>query len=303
MRDLKIASIIVTYNRKKLLIENIKMLLKQTYKSDIIIIDNNSTDDTYEYLSKNLIFENKNVIYMNTNKNLGGAGGFEFGVRMAFEKGYDALWMMDDDGRPLRDDTLQLLIEEYSKNINKNKMLFINSLVINEENKLSFRFKEGINNLDESKLIEERIVYNHVNPFNGTLISKDLISKIGYPNKDFFIKGDENEYLLRAKKEGALVFTVLDSLYFHPKEPSKIITILGRKLWITDEVFWKEYYTSRNYTYINKNYKTINELIKFIIKRFINIFYYSDYRLKKAYYSIKGIIHGIYGNLGKVVSP
>ena len=49
-----IAAVIVTYNRKELLGENIQMLLKQTYPFDqIIIVDNCSTDGTDEYLQKN----------------------------------------------------------------------------------------------------------------------------------------------------------------------------------------------------------------------------------------------------------
>ena len=42
------AAIVVTYNRKELLKENIEKLLAQSFKSrlDIIIIDNASTDGT-----------------------------------------------------------------------------------------------------------------------------------------------------------------------------------------------------------------------------------------------------------------
>ena len=46
-----VSAVIVTYNRKKLLYENIKMLLCQTYKIDkIYVVDNCSTDGTYEFL-------------------------------------------------------------------------------------------------------------------------------------------------------------------------------------------------------------------------------------------------------------
>ena len=48
-----IAAVIVTYNRKELLAENINMLLKQTWPFDrIIIIDNCSSDGTEEFLQK-----------------------------------------------------------------------------------------------------------------------------------------------------------------------------------------------------------------------------------------------------------
>ena len=38
--------------------------------------------------------------YRNTGKNLGGAGGFCYGIRQAAAAGYDALWLMDDDTIP-----------------------------------------------------------------------------------------------------------------------------------------------------------------------------------------------------------
>ena len=46
-----LAAVIVTYNRKNLLAENIEMLLKQSrYIDKIFVIDNCSTDGTYEFL-------------------------------------------------------------------------------------------------------------------------------------------------------------------------------------------------------------------------------------------------------------
>lgn len=47
-----VIAIIVTYNRKELLKESIEALLQQTYKNfDILVIDNASTDGTYETIS------------------------------------------------------------------------------------------------------------------------------------------------------------------------------------------------------------------------------------------------------------
>ena len=49
----KIVAVVVTYNRKELLEENIKALLNQSYENlDILIIDNASTDGTEEVVKK-----------------------------------------------------------------------------------------------------------------------------------------------------------------------------------------------------------------------------------------------------------
>ena len=94
----KVVAVVVTYNRKKLLEECINALLMQTYSPlDILIIDNASTDGTNKLVAE---FSNSRVKYVNTGKNLGGAGGFQFGVKEAAKRNYDYLWLMDDDSIP-----------------------------------------------------------------------------------------------------------------------------------------------------------------------------------------------------------
>ena len=80
--DNLVAAIVVTYNRKTLLVENINALLSQTRadKLDVIIIDNASNDGTYDEI-KPLLDSNNNLYYTNTGDNLGGAGGFSYGIK------------------------------------------------------------------------------------------------------------------------------------------------------------------------------------------------------------------------------
>lgn len=90
------AAVVVTYNRKELLRLCIKKLLGQAGAScDIIVIDNASTDGTEKMIRSE--FQNLPVFYENTGKNLGGAGGFEYGAEKAVRMGYEYIWLMDDD--------------------------------------------------------------------------------------------------------------------------------------------------------------------------------------------------------------
>lgn len=93
------AAVVVTYNRKELLRQCITKLLRQKGIScDVIIIDNASTDGTEEMIHTE--FNQTTVIYENTGKNLGGAGGFEYGIEKAVRMGYEYVWIMDDDTLP-----------------------------------------------------------------------------------------------------------------------------------------------------------------------------------------------------------
>ena len=117
----KVMIVVVTYNRKKMLKECIEACLNQTYKDfTLLIVDNNSTDGTYEEVVKK--YENKQVKYINTNKNIGGAGGFNLGIKEAILQEYDFAWVMDDDSIP-EPNALESIIKK--KKILKNFLLFV----------------------------------------------------------------------------------------------------------------------------------------------------------------------------------
>ena len=56
------------------------------------------------------IIEGHEIIYFNTGKNLGGAGGFQYGLKVAHSLGYKFYWLMDDDTFP-EPGALKALIE------------------------------------------------------------------------------------------------------------------------------------------------------------------------------------------------
>ena len=76
---MKIAAVVVTFNRKEYLVKNIEALLAQVNAPmDILIIDNASTDGTEETIRHYM--DAGQIHYENTGENLGGAGGFNFGM-------------------------------------------------------------------------------------------------------------------------------------------------------------------------------------------------------------------------------
>ena len=84
MKNIKIAAVVVTYNRFVLLQKCIAALRDQTHKLDaIIVVDNASTDFTGEWLDKQ-----KDLIVIHQ-ANLGGSGGFHRGIKEAFERKFD----------------------------------------------------------------------------------------------------------------------------------------------------------------------------------------------------------------------
>lgn len=97
----RLVAVVVTYNRLAQLQVTLPRLLESA-EGDlqaVIVVDNASTDGTGEWLDGQGGTPRLDVIRCETN--LGGAGGFETGMRAAVER-YDPDWVvvMDDDARP-----------------------------------------------------------------------------------------------------------------------------------------------------------------------------------------------------------
>ena len=200
----KVIAVIVTYNRQKLLSECIEALRNQTRKIDkILVINNGSNDNTESWLQA------QNDLEFFTQKNIGSGGGFNTGINLAYQKEYDWIWLMDDDGYP-KNDALANLLEGADE-----KLCLRNCAVINKEDKNSFVWKTG--NYSGINEVNEQIIHNYAHPFNGTLLHREIIKKVGLPKKELFIWGDETEYYQRIITKYKIPFyTKTNSIHYHP---------------------------------------------------------------------------------------
>ena len=102
---------VVTYNRKRLLVDCLEALARQTRPVErVVLVDNASTDGTEEHVRASGLGERLEIDYLRLRRNGGGAEGFHYGVRAALETGCDWLWLMDDDCEP-RGDCLERLLD------------------------------------------------------------------------------------------------------------------------------------------------------------------------------------------------
>lgn len=302
-----LAAVIVTYNRKELLCQNIEMLLKQTKKIDtIFIVDNCSTDGTYEMLKRKNWCQGNQFRYIKTEENIGGAGGFYTGTKAAFEAGADWIVLMDDDGRAADENTFQVLFdaaEKFYMENKGNKKLFINTLVQKDE-LLSFKIGDIYTVDDALKASVNGLIEGEANPFNGTMVSRELVEAIGYPNKEFFIKGDEVNYKQRAFDAGAYVVTVIDSRYVHPRPETYEKNVLGRKVPFFVEAPWKEYYAARNFTYMYKQKRQYKGIaFELIFVKMLAIFSMRCKKSETIKMLVKGVVDGWRGKMGNTIKP
>lgn len=231
----KVSALVVTRNRLNMLKRTIQYLLNQSYPIDqIILVDNGSKDGTIDYLNNLKLPMQKKVIFQ---ENLGGAGGFKKGLEAFLDSDFEWCWLMDDDGWPA-EDALENLYPENSEGPK-----WRNSVVLDENNpdRLAFGlYVDGNLKTLKSDIIDSKIPIEFGNPFNGTLLHRTLVCKIGLPISEFFIKGDESEYQRRALRYGYKLRTYEKSYFFHPahREPNIIETDSSR--------IWVYYYKVRN---------------------------------------------------------
>lgn len=295
-----ICAVVVTYNRKELLLRNITAIMGQTYLTDILIFDNHSTDGTKEFLREKGVLDCDNIHYYESETNIGGAGGFSRGLRLAYDMGYDLFWLMDDDGYCYNKESLRKLIENLPKE--RNDFIINSTVICDDSRRMTFGFL-GITTYEQLVGSSNKGIYKgYINPFNGTLISKGCIEKIGYPKGEFFLYGDEHEYMLRALKKNVYVATVLDSLYYHPVNRK----IEYRKSWkynvpIKDEPVWKTFCDVRNNIYITKKYDGFKMVLIKIYVYITAARFKKQKRFKYIKYTILGIFDGLSSNFSRPI--
>lgn len=302
---MSLAAVVVTYNRKEELLKNLRAVLGQSRLVDrYYIIDNHGCDGTESMLREEGLLDNSVLEYIYLPENIGGAGGFCTGVKKAYEDGYDYICLMDDDGRPKDAGMMEQLVKA-GENVHKeNVCLMLNALVLDLD---GARMAFGLTGIDTAEAAVEwatdGLLYGTINPFNGTLISRELVEKIGFPDARFFIKGDEEDYQIRAVNAGAVVATVVGATYLHPIAEKKQLCLGKRTICETTESTWKEYYRARNLTYIFHREGKNHLWMRHALRQSLLALYYSDCRCKTVRRIIKGCLHGLIGKLGKTVEP
>ena len=285
---MKICAVVVTFNRLELLKLTIEKLKSQTRALDeIIIVNNASTDGTKEYLDR---MNDDTIISFNLDKNIGGAGGFNYGIKLAYEREADLVWIMDDDTIATEDALLNLI--NGLKNL-KNKKIdvgFVASNVLFKDNKPCLmnipKVSEQWNELAGENLIK----LDHTS-FVSVLITREAIKTVGLPISEFFIWGDDVEYTSRIVKdfEG---YMVTDSIVHHYMNENSRIDIIKTE----PERIGRYFYEYRNTYYINKKQGMLS-LMKFylyVIKSLIKVVIKNNTgKLKKISIIIKGVIAGI----------
>ncbi len=223
-----VGAVVVTYNRRHMLERALDSLLRQTRPVDCIyIVDNASTDGTEQYLST---LNNPKISIKRMTTNTGGAGGFSYGMKWAFDEGHEWIWMMDDDilpatdclerllsfGAPVTNERTEMGVPQQEHpfpppaalvplRLNQNGMVAEWSATkkINLSNPLVRAFRSDLvcDLYSDPSSVPPVIPVNDFT-FEGPIFHRRVPEQVGLPRAEFFIYCDETEYALRMQRFG-----------------------------------------------------------------------------------------------------
>lgn len=189
----QVLAVVVTYNRKDMLQKCLECLWVQTEPCDVLVVDNASTDGTGQLLKELAAMVSGLEVYT-TDENLGGAGGFHHGLRLAKQRPFRWVWLMDDDTWP-RPDTLERLLEAQAKL--GDGMGWLSSQALWQDGTLcKMNIQRGT---PYKKLADftQPLVPAEMATFVSLLLPRCVLEEFGLPVAAFFIWSDDLEYTRR----------------------------------------------------------------------------------------------------------
>lgn len=268
-----VAIVIVNWNKKEYLSRLLRSLSNIDYKNhDIIVVDNASTDGSQELLKSSF----PSVHLIANESNIGGAGGFNTGMRYALEKGiYKYVWLLDNDAE-VTSATLPELVNVMEKD---GGVGMAGSMIVNPDDRdhivevgLNIDWNTGIvkpfMENDELADVKEGVYEVDCVPACSALVRADALRKTSLMDERYFIWWDDTDLSLSVNRAGYKVIGDTRSLVYHPTEKDWILI---------------NYYNNRNALLAFSKFADLRQRIK--------IFH------RIASYSCKGILfHNLTGN-------
>lgn len=233
----KIACVIVTFNRKALLAEAIESVLTQPEAPEyVFVIDNASTDGTEAFIQQQFDFDDQHLVYVRCQQNLGGSAGFATGIRLALQTDCDWISISDDDAIFQTDYFAAMrraIVTQPQQGVFSGSVLLPNG----HHDAMHREMITNSQTLTVKPIAEADYAQDFkydIFSFVGILMSRGIVERIGLPEQDYFIRFDDFEYALRARKYGQFL-NVHDALVLHKTTYTR-----------TAIAPWKEYYVMRN---------------------------------------------------------
>ncbi len=200
--------VLVTHNRRELLVQALSALRAQDRLPQVVlVVDNASADGTPDMVRQR--FPEVELLVLPSNE--GGAGGFHEGMKRAYERGAEWLWLMDDDTIP-RPSALSELLAAARRWDGEEPPALLASKALWRDGQMHPMNAPGMDRDRMDRVVrgaERGLMPLRSATFVSLLVHRRVVERYGLPLKRFFIWSDDIEYTGRVlqRETGFLVPT------------------------------------------------------------------------------------------------
>jgi GT2 family glycosyltransferase len=209
-----VVAVVVTWNRRELLVESLAALAGQTLPpTQVVVVDNACTDGTTELLRSG--YADLELVHLTSN--VGGAGGFAAGIERALTCDPDLVWLLDDDTVPTAT-AAEHLVDAWSTYPGERRPVLLASRVVWTDGRdhpmNTPRPKPGMSGAERSAAAAVGCVPIRSASFVSVMCDADVVRERGLPVADFFLWNDDFEYSTRLVR-GRVGLSVPRSVVVH----------------------------------------------------------------------------------------
>ena len=240
-----VAAVVVTYNRKEYLEKLLPTLVASNRPLDAIyVIDNNSTDGTQAFLSEH--YGDVPVVHpVLLETNTGGSGGFYTGVTTAYAGGHDWFWLMDDDVTVLPDGLEGLLRYAHRSGCIHGRRIDFHGGPFFWQQRMNEFLGVPVPDLHDPFKGGNEVFETNCGVFEGMLVSREVVAKIGPPDPRFFITTDDAVYALLAST--VTTVTYVDHFSLQRQREQRQVSLKVRHLNDASDLFRFHIMRNRGY--------------------------------------------------------
>jgi GT2 family glycosyltransferase len=212
----RVVAVVVTWNRRDLLVESLAALRAQTHRpARIVVVDNASTDGTTELLRR----DHHDLELVHLTRNIGGAGGFAAGIEVALTHEPDLVWLLDDDTVPTSTAAERLVAawSGYRDALGRRPAVLASRVLWTDGRDHPMntpRVKPGASAAERTEAAAVGAVPIRSASFVSVMCDADTVRERGLPVADYFLWNDDFEYSTRLVR-GQVGLAVRDSLVVH----------------------------------------------------------------------------------------
>jgi rhamnopyranosyl-N-acetylglucosaminyl-diphospho-decaprenol beta-1,3/1,4-galactofuranosyltransferase len=198
----RVIAVVVTYNRRELLLEALAAVHAQIRPADaLIVVDNASTDGSAAAVRARYPLARVAEVAHNT----GGAGGFAYGIALALADGADLVWLMDDDTVP-EPGALRALLDARASHPAPPPVLVASRVVWTDGRAHPMntpRVKPFATRAERRAAAAAGCVPIRSASFVSILVDADECRRRGLPRADYFLWNDDFEFTTRLLRGNA----------------------------------------------------------------------------------------------------